>query len=85
MPLYIGQPRSMEPADILAWVKNALHDIERHDRTLADVAMIAQDFTVENYNVTRTIDASTASATDVADFLCTFIDDIRRRGKEGKD
>lgn len=83
--LYIGRPRSFADKDVLDWARNALVEIERADRERADVASIAQDFTVTNYTTTRTLNAGTATATDVANVLCTFIDDIKRRGKEGKD
>lgn len=45
---------------------------------------IADDYTVTNFTETRTLDASTATAGDVADVLCTLIQDMQRRKvKEG--
>jgi hypothetical protein len=85
MPLYIGTPRSMADKDILAWAKAALHEIERADRERADIAMIAQDFTLTNYTALRTLDGTAGTLDEVRNFLCTFIDDIKRRGRAGKD
>jgi hypothetical protein len=43
---------------------------------------IASRFTVNNFTPTRTLDASTATATDVADFIGTLIDDIKKANLE---
>lgn len=85
MPLFLGQPRSQKPEDILEWARTALVEIERNDREKADIAMIAQDLTVANYTVLRTLDGTAGTLGDVRNFICTFIDDIKRRGKTGKD
>ena len=85
MSLYLGAPNSMKPEDVLAWAFKALVEIERSDREKADIAMIAQDFMPENYTVLRTLDGTTGTLDDVRNVLCTLLDDIKRRGKEGKD
>ena len=85
MSIYLGQPTSQKPEDLLKWCVAALREIERNDRALADIAMIAQDFTVSNYTVLRTLDGTAGTLGDVRNFICTFIDDIKRRGKTGKD
>lgn len=81
-PLFFGAPSEITAKEEQhrKWVYEALQLIELASQEDADIASIAQDFTVENYTATRTLDASTATATDVADVLCTLIDDIKNRG-----
>lgn len=38
----------------------------------------SEGYTVKNYTPIRTLDASTATATDCANVLCTLIDDLRQ-------
>lgn len=45
-----------------------------------DPAVIASDFTVTNYTETRTLDAGTATTTDIANVLCTLISDLTKGG-----
>lgn len=40
-------------------------------------------YTVSNYTPSRTLDASTATLGEVADFLCTLIDDLKTLGVLG--
>ena len=85
MPLFLGSPRSQEDKDVLEWARKALVEIERADREKADIAMIAQDFTVTNYTALRSLDGTAGTLGDVRNVICTFIDDIKRRGRAGKD
>lgn len=40
-------------------------------------------YEVSDYTPTRTLDASTATVSDVADFICTLVDDLRGIGLLG--
>lgn len=46
----------------------------------SDPAVIASDFTLENYTETRTLDVGTATTTDIANVLATLILDLSRGG-----
>lgn len=85
MTLYLGTPNSMEDKDVLEWARKAIVELERSDRERADIAMIAQDYTLTNYTELRTLDGTAGTLADVRNVICTFIDDIKRRGKSGKD
>ena len=50
------------------------------DASLIDALKIADEYTVTNFTATRALDAGTATATQVANVLATFIDDLQRRG-----
>jgi len=56
-----------------------LKAIERASQE-ADTGEIADGFTVENVTKTFTIDADTATASDIANFLGTFINALKNRG-----
>ena len=83
--LYLGAPLTSDTKNVAQWTETALHEIERASIEDVDLAAIAKDFTVSNYTVTRTLNGGTATATDVANVLCTLIDDIKRRGSKGRD
>lgn len=63
----------------LRFVFEALREIEKAS-VEADPGEIADAFTIENYTETRTLDAATATAGDVANVLCTLIFDLQNRG-----
>lgn len=47
-----------------------------------DPQKIAQDFSITNYTETRSLNAGTATATDVANVLCTLIRDLQNGGSK---
>ena len=61
------------------WVAACFEEIQL--ASLEEIAGIAQDFTITGYTETRTLDASTATAPDVANVLCTLILDLKRHGQ----
>lgn len=61
------------------WVAACFEEIELASRE--EIAAIAKDFDITGYTETRTLDASTATATDVANVLCTLILDLQRHGQ----
>ena len=78
-PVSLGKPAN--PKDLEAWkrwAQEAFSELER--ASYEDLSAVAGDFTVTNFTETRTLDAGTATLADVADVLCTFIQDIRNRG-----
>jgi hypothetical protein len=67
----------------MRFVLGALRAIEV--ASTEDYAADAADgFDVTNYTETRTLDASTATATDVANVLATFLFDLKKRGSKRK-
>jgi len=81
-PAFIGSPpmAGIDPKmrAYVEWVNQALTEIERASYDDAITAVDA--LTVANYTESRSLDASTATATEVADFLCTLIKDLQNRG-----
>lgn len=63
------------------WVEGALAEIER--ASYEDLSAVAGDFTVSNFTETRTLNAGAATLADVANVLCTFIQDMQNRGMKG--
>lgn len=72
-------PRNSDKETIERWLIGELRDIETSFR-LGDVGPIADSYTVSNFTETRTLDASTATLSDILDVFCTFIDDLQQRG-----
>jgi len=64
------------------WCIRAIQEIARSSR-VADPNKVADEFTVANATATRSLDAATASASDVAAVLATFIGDLKQRGSKG--
>jgi hypothetical protein len=78
-PISLGQPSvTADDKRFRTWVLQCMAEIER--ASYDDVAVVANDFTVSNHTRTRTLDAATATLTDVKNVLCTFIEDIQNRG-----
>lgn len=78
-PVSLGRPYPANSDEAFRrWALEAFAELER--ASYDDIAAVANDFTVSNHTETRTIDAATATATDVKNVLCTFINDIRNRG-----
>lgn len=71
-PVHIGSAAG----DKKAWVERALAEIERASQEERFID-IADAYTVENFTPTRTLDAATATAGDIADFLATLITDLK--------
>lgn len=69
-----GSQRSFED-----YVMNCLKEIE--SASLEDAIYVADDMTVSNFTTSRTLNAGTATTTQLANFVATFIDDLQRRGK----
>lgn len=45
-----------------------------------DAAIIADAYTIGEFTPTRTLSPATATVSDVANVLATFLDDLQRRG-----
>jgi hypothetical protein len=77
--VFFGKPpRSGDAQAFEQWVKEAFTTIERAAKD--DVTTIAKDFAVTGHTATRTINAGTATTADLANALCTFIEDLQKRG-----
>jgi hypothetical protein len=63
--------------DFETWAERALHEIE--NASIEDATVIADTYTVSNFTASRTLNAGTATATQVANVLATFIDDLQKR------
>lgn len=74
------RPVSLPHATSMEQVRANFRELEQASH-MERVVSIAQAFTVTNVTETRTLDASTATVTDVANFLGTLIQDMRNGGK----
>lgn len=78
-PVSFGSPPPVKDAERFAqWVKDCMSEIDRASNEQAEA--VADAYTPSNYTATRTLDAGTATATDVANVICTFLDDLKNRG-----
>jgi hypothetical protein len=66
-----------ESAD--AYLRRALDQIA--DASLEDALPIADAFTVTNFTASYALNAGTATTAQLANFVATFINDLKRRGK----
>lgn len=82
-PVSFGNP----PVNIMTadpgprFLFNALREIEKASLE-GDTGTVADGFTVSNFTETRSLDASTATASDVANVLATFLNDLKKRGSK---
>lgn len=77
--VFFGQPANKDDDKLFRdWVSTCLAEIELASQD--DIPVMMKDFTVTNYTATRSLDASTATAADVAKVLCTLINDLQKRG-----
>lgn len=79
-PVSLGKPILKEDALWKKWAEECFAELER--ATYEDEAAIANDFSVVNHTPTRTIDKTTATLSDVANVLCTLIEDLQNRGSK---
>lgn len=79
-PVILGRPAQKEAEAWRKWADECFAEIERASQD--DIAAIAQDFTVTNHTPTRSLDAGTAALGDLVDFVCTFIEDLQKRGSK---
>jgi hypothetical protein len=78
--IFVGRPIQ---GGELQWLVQAVAEIENASRE--GVFNVADAFTIENFTETRTLDASTATVADLANFVATFIDDLQKRGSKRVD
>lgn len=71
-------PDGGDPDAFRRWVSECFNEIDR--AAYEDSATIFDDFTVSNHTPTRTIDAGTATATDLINAFCTLVEDMKKRG-----
>lgn len=79
-PVSLGKPILKENEQWRKWAEECFAELER--ASYDDEATIAQDFTVTNHTATRTLDKTTATLSDVANVLCTLIEDLQNRGSK---
>lgn len=78
-PVSLGRPNvSNDPEVFRRWVLGAFAELER--ASVEDAIVVADDFSVTGHTPTRTIDASTATTAEIANVLCTLIEDLQNRG-----
>ena len=75
---YLGDP-PQDPEKFRMWAIQAFESLKNSTYEDADIATVAQDFTVSSYTELRTLTGA-ASLADLANAFCTFIDDIKSRG-----
>ena len=74
----IGSPRGRATDEFSKWVGSALKELERASYEEIP-GEIADAYTMTNFTATRTLDAASATATDVANVLATFLTDMKAR------
>ena len=52
------------------------------DASYEDALLIADGFSVTNFTESRSLNASTATVTQLANFVATFITDLKKRGSK---
>lgn len=63
------------------WVTKSLREIEK--ATVDDAEAVIGEFTIaEGFTETRTLDAATATLTDLANFVATLVSDIKKKGQK---
>lgn len=77
-PVSLGRPSTQDPDAFRRWALTAFAEIER--ASVDDAFVVADDFAVSGHTPTRTLDASTATTADIANVLCTLIEDLQNRG-----
>lgn len=70
-----------DPAGFREWIIRAFRQIEIASNDIA-AEKVADAFTVANLTETRSLDASSATASDVAEVLGTLLSDLKRRGSK---
>ena len=76
--VYLGTPISEETQNVLQWLTEAMAEVERASQD--DATEVFDAYTVTNFTETRTLDATAATLANVANFLCTLLDDLKNRG-----
>lgn len=79
-PVSFGNAPS-DPKAFREWIIRGFRQAEIASNDI-DPARVADAFTVSNYTETRTLDAGTATAADIANVLATFIGDLKKRGSK---
>lgn len=81
--LAFGNPTvsTLNQPPALQFIFKALKEIE-HASSEDYASDAADSFEITNYTETRTLDAATATATDVANVLATFLFDLKKRGSK---
>jgi hypothetical protein len=59
------------------WAERAFREIELC--SLEDAIVVADSYTVSNFTASRTLNAGTATTTQLANFVATFINDLQKR------
>lgn len=77
-PVSLGRPNTQDPDAFRRWALAAFAEIER--ASVDDSFVVADDFTVSNHTPTRTLNAATATTSDIANVLCTLLEDLQNRG-----
>lgn len=89
IPVSINRPPfdTVNTSKEMAWVFEQLKEVERASQE-ADVGEIADQFTITGYTPpfvpTYALNLSTATATDVANVVATFLIALKKRGTKRK-
>lgn len=76
----VGNP-PQDPAAFREWIIRAFRQIETASNDIA-AEKVADAFTVSNLTETRSLDAASATTSDVAEVLGTLLTDLKRRGSK---
>ncbi len=76
--MFIASPLPNQQSEVRPAIERQFREVERELQWLTEVAdafSLTGTFTEQ-----RTIDAGTATATDLRNVLCTFLSDLKKRG-----
>ncbi|MBW3099192.1 hypothetical protein [Pseudohoeflea coraliihabitans] len=80
-PLALGRPpfNTAASGPEVRWLTEAMAEVRKasHEQV---TEQIADAYTLSNFTETRTLDASTATASDIANVLATLLWDMQNRG-----
>lgn len=76
----LGQPVTQPRDEFGKWVHESLRRIE--NESAITVAHLADQYTISNHTPTRSLNMATATATDIGNFIATFISDLKNRGSK---
>lgn len=78
-PITLGSPPGNASTEAkIDWIIRSLRTIEGASKQGTE--QIAHDFTITNLTERFDLDVSTATAAQIAQFLCTFLKSVQQRG-----
>ncbi len=78
-PVYLGRPVNNSPEMERKWFRDALREIETASQETVETT-VADAFSATNVTATRSMDTDVVTLPQLADYVATFINDLKARG-----